>query len=120
MNWKCIFDHDWGKVRSVSEVYAINNLLEKKFREYAINAMETSKAFLMGHVLPDHMDRKFRQYICIRPRCCAVRDDVKKFLDGCRKEGSIKLGWAQVELRATEKAGAKLKGCAKDKLIKIN
>ena len=120
MNWKCIFDHNWGKVRSISEESAINNLLEERFRKYAISGMKTSKAFLRGHVPPDHIGRKLCQYICTRPGCCAVKDDIKKFLDDCRKKGSEKLKWEQVEIRATEKAEAKLKGCAKDKLIKIN
>ena len=120
MSWKCIFDHDWGKVRSISEESAINNLLEERFREYAISEMKTSRAFLSGHVPRDRIDRELGQYICTRPGCCAVRDDVKKFLDDCRKKGSVELGWEQVEIRATKKAEAKLKGCAKDKLIKIN
>jgi len=115
MSWKCIFDHDWGKVRSISEESAINNLLEERFRKYAISELETSRAFPPGYI-----DRKLCQYICTRPGCCAVRDDIKKFLDGCREKGSEKLKWEQVEIRATERAEAKLKGCAKDKLIKIN
>lgn len=116
MNLICILrGHDWEEVRSVEEKYVVNNLLEERFREYALRKMDKRKAFLEGKIPPDHLDQELYQSVCLR--CCEVKDGIKNYLGKCEADGYEEMKEKRRRARRKEKAKYLLKTCAKGKLL---
>jgi len=115
--WCILFDCDWEEVSHVTENFAINNLLEAKFRKYAKREQDRRNTFLRGIVPPGEADRELTQNICLR--CCEVQDKIQEYLADCRALGYKEMEKERRKVRRQEKAKYMLKNCGKGKFKKI-
>lgn len=110
-NVLCIlFDCDWEEVSCVTENFAINNLLETKFRKYAKREQETLRGFRP-------LDKGLTQDVCLR--CCAVQDNIQEYLADCRALGYREMKRERQKVQRQEKVKYMLENCGKDKFRKI-
>lgn len=109
--------HNWEEVGSIKKRFAINDLLQSRFRKAALRELDKRKAFLKNFIPSDHLEQYLSQYICLR--CCAVKDGVRDYLDRCEAVGYRELEEERRLVRRQEKANYLLKNCAKNKFKKI-
>lgn len=118
MNLICVLrDHDWEEVGSVTEKFAINNLLEERFREYATKNMNQRKFLLRGVMPIDHSDKILTQKVCLR--CCEVEDNIETYLAECRTNGYKEIEEERRLARRRARVESMSENCAKNKFKKI-
>jgi hypothetical protein len=118
MNIRCFFGrHDWQEVKSVTEEFAIDNLLENRFRNHATARRIVREQYLKGFIPADCTRKELRQYVCLRKDCCAVKDEIKEFLDRCNYDWHELMKKEQQRTERQKQANTMLESCAKDKLM---
>ena len=115
MNIKCLFGkHDWEEAGCLIEKNAINTLLEPEFRTWVSHTMEVRRKWY-GKMPGDHLDTKLSRYICLRKNCCAIKDEVKEFLDYWRQEAIKEVEKKDRANKRNKEAKKKLKDCLEEK-----
>jgi len=115
MNIKCSFGkHDWEETSCITGKNAIDTLLEPEFRTWASRKIELRRRW--RYIKPtDHIDIKLSKYICLRKDCCAIKDEVKEFLDYWRQEAIKEVEKKDRANKRNKEAKKKLKDCLKGK-----
>ena len=116
MSIKCLFGkHDWEEVESFSEKSVVNNLLEERFRKYARERINIREFHLKGIIPADHLDQRLKQYVCLHKDCCAIKDEIKEFLDYWKQEGLEEIKKENQRIKRNTEAVEKFKNCLKEK-----
>ena len=116
MSIKCLFrKHDWEEVEHFSEKFIINNFLEERFRKYAREKINIRKFHLKGVIPADHLGQELRQYVCLHKNCCAIKDEVKEFLDYWKQKGLEEIKKENQKIKRNTEAIKKFKSCLKEK-----
>jgi len=108
--WCILRECDWEEVARVTEDFAINNLLEEKFRKYAEREQKTLRGFMP-------LDKGLTQDVCLR--CCTVQDNIQEYLSNCRAIGYRGMKRERQKVQRQEKVKVMLENCAKNKFRKI-
>jgi len=116
MNIKCLFGkHDWEETECVSEKFVAGNLLEERFKKYAVERIETEKSILKGRVPANYLDRRLKRYVCLRKNCCAIKDEIKEFLDYWKKKGLEEIKKGNKKIKRNSEAIKKFNRCLEKK-----
>ena len=116
-----LLECDWEEVARITEDFAINNLLEERFRKYAKEEQNKRTSVFGGTVPPDRLDRDLTQNVCLR--CCAVQDNIQEYLANCRANYRAtrdrELERRHQKILRQKQAEIMLENCAKDKFRKV-
>lgn len=116
MNIKCLLGkHDWEEVVCLTDTYIVDNLLESEFREFVTRTIKARRR-VEEYTIPSHpLDRRLSKYVCLRKDCCAIKDNIKKFLDYWRQESKKEIEEDNKAKKRNREAKKKFNECLKEK-----